>query len=194
MKSKIFNPFVCTIGMMALLLLQGCDIIGDIIKDQPGFGSPAKMVKQVDMAVLVPIHPSSLEYFDYFVTYSDNSGVEYCDTVRKSDNGIRVFCWMRTFSYDTLPVICRCEVTLCPKVSRDSVVSFSYVVPKPCIFSSVQFSSAARSQDKLIDIERLDVLRLDSVRIGAFMSAYGSSFSSTCTVKQDYEGISCNFY
>ena len=57
MKSKIFNPFVYAIGLIALLLLQGC---GKELESLFGFVS-STTVKQVDMAVIVPIHPSLLE-------------------------------------------------------------------------------------------------------------------------------------
>lgn len=59
------------------LLLQGCDKeteptsglgLGDVENNTT--------VKQIDMTVMVPIHPSSLKYFDYCITYTDNTETE----------------------------------------------------------------------------------------------------------------------
>ncbi|MCQ2158953.1 MAG: hypothetical protein MJY43_03915 [Bacteroidales bacterium] len=187
MKTGKFNPFACIAGVIALFLLQGCDKeIGLLL------GSAGSTVKQIDMTVLVPIHPSSLEYFDYCISYSDNTGEEYRDTVRNALPDNDIFYWMETFAYKSNSVVCRCEVELVPKVSRDSVVSFSYTVPKPCIFSRVIYGSHS-TYDPIIrpGTEGLEVLDIEDMRIGTFMSAYGSYFVSTCRVKEEYGSISC---
>lgn len=175
--------------MIALLLFQGCD------KEQEslfGFAS-STAVKQVDMAVIVPIHPSSLEYFDYCISYSDNTGEEYRDTVRNAFPDIDNY-WRKNFAYKSLPVVCRCEVSLIPKVSRDAVVSFSYVIPKPYLFSRVIFNSHSYAPSVSPEIGGLAVMKIDNIRIGTFMSEYGSYFVSTCSVKEEYDGISCSSY
>lgn len=199
------------ISLFVLLPIQGCERKPDI-----GVASTA-VAKQVDMKVVIPVHPSSLKYFDYVVCYSDNSGEEYRDTIREKKGGITVEDWIiqeyevtlarsrasqdcdiyyvKNHAYKALPVVCRCEVTLVPKVSRDSVVSFSYTIPKPYIFSRVIFNSHSYTpQIGNSDIEGVDILKLDSIRIGTFLSAYGSWFCSTCSVKADYDGIACTFY
>ena len=189
MKSKIFNPFVYAIGLIALLLLQGCD---KELESLFGFVS-STTVKQVDMAVIVPIHPSSLEYFDYCISYSDNTGEEYRDTVRNAFPDIDTY-WKKNFAYKSLPVVCRCEVSLIPKVSRDAVVSFSYTAPKPYIFSRVIFNSHSYDSNVRPEIEGLEVVKIENMEVGTFMSAYGSTFISGCSVKEDYDGISCMSY
>ncbi len=176
--------------MITLLLLQGC---GKEVG--PVYGSAGSTVKQVDITVLVPVHPSSLEYFDYCIFYSDNTGKEYRDTVRNGLSGEDVIYWRMTFAYKTLPVVCRCETVLVPKVPSDSVVSFSYVIPKPYIFSHVSFNSHSTSNPgDGQDIVGSEVLKIDDISIGSFMSAYGSFFVSTCRVRDTDDGISCSSY
>ena len=104
-------------------------------------------------------------------------------------------CWRKNFVYKSLPVVCRCEVTLVPKVSRDSVVSFSYIVPKPFIFSHVIFDSDSTYDPiERSDIEGIEVIKFADIRIGSFMSAYGTYFVSTYRVKEEYGGISSSSY
>lgn len=180
-------------------------------------GEIGATVKQVDIDVVVPIHPSSLEYFDYCIVYSDNNGKENRDTIVADYGGIYVedwnlpeytnntvttksslddyICWRKNFVYKSLPVVCRCEVTLVPKVSRDSVVSFSYIVPKPFIFSHVIFDSDSTYDPiERSDIEGIEVIKFADIRIGSFMSAYGTYFVSTYRVKEEYGGISSSSY
>lgn len=193
MNIKAFYPFACAIGMITLLLLQGCD---KETEPQLEFGAVenGEEVKQIDMTVLVPIHPSSLEYFDYYISYSDNTGEEYRDTVRSVLPDNEIF-WIRNFSYKSPYVIFRCETTLVPKVSRDSVVSFSFIIPKPYIFPRVIYKSSSTSGSvNRLDMEALEIQKYDNIRIGSFMSTYGSYFSSTCSVKDSYDGISFMFY
>ena len=175
--------------MIALLLFQGCD---KELESLFGFGSAT--VRQVDMDVIVPIHSSSLKYFDYCITYADNEGTEYRDTVRNASPENEIFCWRKNFSYKSLPVVCKCETILVPKVSKDSEVSFSYVIPKPYLFSRVIFNSHSYAPSVSPEIGGLAVMKIDNIRIGTFMSAYGSYFVSTCSVKEEYDGISCSSY
>lgn len=104
------------------------------------------------MAVIVPIHPSSLEYFDYCISYSDNTGEEYRDTV------------------------------------RNAFPDIAY------IFSRVIFNSHSYDSNVRPEIEGLEIVKFDDIRMGTFMSAYGSTFISGCSVKEDYDGISCMSY
>lgn len=108
-------------------------------------------VKQVEMTVVVPIHPSSLEYFDYVVCYSDNRGTLARDTihyVRFSDddqtNGnLDNCCYTRTLSYNDLPVTSTITVEMIPVKERSSMVSFNFYTPKPCIFPNVHYSTTS---------------------------------------------------
>lgn len=192
MRIRFFNPFVCITGMIALLLLQGCE---KEIEQEIGFGAVenSATVKQIDMTVVVPIHPSSLEFFDYSICYTDNTREEYCETVKDSLPNSEIY-WVKNFAYKSMPVVCRCEITLIPKVPRDSVVSFSYITPKPYIFSHVIYNSHSYSPTQGSDTDGFNVLRLDDIRIDSFLSAYGSWFCSTCRVKAGYDGISSSFY
>ena len=215
MKSKKFEPIVYIVGLMALFLLPGCDKENEQDPEIPPTNGDIP-VKQVDMKVVIPIHPSSLEYFDYMVCYTDNSGEEYCDTIAERKGGLTVEDWIvqeyeaprdksrasqdcdiyyvKNFAYKELPVECRCEVTMVPKVSRDSIVSFSYTIPKPYIFSRVIFDSHSYTpQMGSSEIEGVEILKLDSITIGNFLSVYGDWFCSTCRVEGDYDGVSVSF-
>ena len=216
MKSKKFEPIVYIVGLMALFLLPGCDKENEQDPEIPPTNGDIP-VKQVDMKVVIPIHPSSLEYFDYMVSYTDNSGEEYCDTIAERKGGLTVEDWIvqeyeaprdksrasqdcdiyyvKNFAYKELPVACGCEVTMVPKVSRDSIVSFSYTIPKPYIFSRVIFDSHSYTpQMGSSEIEGVKILKLDSITIGNFLSVYGNWFCSTCRVEGDYDGVSVSFH
>ena len=215
MKSKKFEPIVYIVGLIALFLLPGCDKENEQDPEIPPTNGDMP-VKQVDMKVVIPIHPSSLKYFDYMVSYTDNSGEEYCDTIAERKGGLTVEDWIvqeyeaprdksrasqdcdiyyvKNFSYKALSVACRCEVTMVPKVSRDSIVSFSYTIPKPYIFSRVIYASDSYTQQMgSSEIEGVKILKLDSITIGNFLSVYGNWFCSTCRVKGDYDGVSVSF-
>lgn len=215
MKSKKFEPIVYIVGLMALFLLPGCDKENEQDPEIPPTNGDIP-VKQVDMKVVIPIHPSSLEYFDYMVCYTDNSGEEYCDTIAERKGGLTVEDWIaqeyeaprdksrasqdcdiyyeKKFTYKELPVACKCEVTMVPKVSRDSTVSFSYTIPKPYIFSRVIYASHSYTpQMGNGEIEGVKILKLDSITIGNFLSVYGNWFCSFCSVEGDYDGVSVSF-
>ncbi len=213
MKSREFEPILYIVGMMALFLLQGCDKENE---QEPGILLTNEIpVMQVDMRVVIPVHPSSLKYFDYVVCYTDNTGEEYRDTIQETQGGLTVDDWMdheydfansrdsqdtdilytKNYCYKTLPVMCKCEVNLLPKVSRDSVVSFCYTIPKPYIFSGVIFNSHSYTpQLESTDVGGITTIKLDPISIDTFMSAYGTRFCSSCIVRSDYDGISTLFY
>ena len=54
-------------GVLSLLLLCSCET-------NPALDS-SPSVKQIDITVMIPFEPSSLEYFDNVVRYSDNNGL-----------------------------------------------------------------------------------------------------------------------
>ncbi len=211
MKTIKFKAILWVAGLMACSLFQGCQEepeISDIseISDNAngndngasnGNGnSNSTAVRQVDMTVITPVHPSSLKYFDYNICYTDNNGTEYRDTIQEGilpdAQGPYIY-HKRTFQYRSLPVICRCEVEMVPKVSADLVVSFSYIVPKPYIYPRILFNSTRPSETETNDPEGIKVQRID-MSIGTFLSTYGSRFISTCSVKEDNPGISTTFY
>ena len=185
------------LGLIASFFLQGCDKDNEQEKTPELPPENSISVKQVDMKVVIPIHPSSLDYFDYVVCYSDNTGEEYRDTISQNvstqalDEDIY---YIKNFVYKSIPVVCRCEVNLLPKVSRDSVVSFSYTIPKPYIFSRAIFDSHSYTpQMGNSEIEGVEILKLDSITIGNFLSVYGAWFCSFCRVEGDYDGVSVSF-
>ena len=110
-------------------------LLGSCEEDENlGLESPAK---QVDMTVLVPIHPSSLEFFDYVIHYYDNRGVECRDTIQNPSGGIEVVdwiaangisnnCYVRTFSYDDLFVTCSVNVEMIPKKGLTTMDPFYF--------------------------------------------------------------------
>ncbi len=178
---------------------------------------PVASVKQIDMTVMTPIEPSSLEYFDYVVRYSDNNGLEQMDTVRKEICGIVVEdwengglyeitlaqtnkafdnhnCFVKTFSYTSLPVSSNVTVELLPKCSKESVVSFSFITPKPYIYSNVYSSESSIPKESINrTLDGVNIIQIDSMSIERFLSVYGNTFTSCCQVKNE-NGIDITFY
>lgn len=104
-----------------MFLLQGCDKdpepcieIGGVENGAVENGTTAK---QVDIVEIVPIHSTSLKYFDYVIQYYDNTGKERRDTVREGTS-LSEDCFMRTFSYDSYFVSCSATVVLIPRVNE----------------------------------------------------------------------------
>lgn len=184
------NFFAWSAALIPLLLLHACE------KDSPsvrGAMPPARAVKQVDMTVFIPLHRSSLDYFDYCLRYTDNVGREYRDTIRNSNVAAtsldEVTCHTKTFSYRDLPVACTAMVELMPKVSGDTKATFSFIVPKPYIYPTILWSG---SQSFSPTIEGLhingSVIEIDSISIDEFLSFYGTRFSSHLRLNVDGSG------
>ena len=94
---------------------------------------------QVDIKVVIPVHPSSLNYFDYVISYTDNMGEENRDTIQESKGGITVEGWIvleyestraksrasqdpgiycvKNFSYNTQQMITTNCINACKNVS-----------------------------------------------------------------------------
>ncbi len=177
-----------------------------------------QIAKQVDMTVVVPIHPSSLEYFDYVIHYYDNRGVEQRDTIQESCGGIVVEDWnyvdieitledtgsslksfdnlyVKTFSYDNLFVTCSVTVEMIPKKDIATVVSFSFYTPKPYIIPSVHNSATSiQSETSNHILENVECIMIDSMTIDSFQSEYGRTFSSHCGLYDSYVGYEIFFY
>lgn len=144
-------------------------------------------MKQVDITIVIPVHSSSLDYFDYCLRYTDNVGREYRDTIRNSNVAAtsleEVTCHTKTFSYRDLPVACTAMVELMPKVSGDTKATFSYIVPKPYIYPTITSGSQSFSPT----VEGLDII-IDSISIDEFLSFYGTRFSSYLRLNVDGSG------
>lgn len=168
------------------LLLVSCD--GK--SDEPAVSVvPPDARRMNNMSVIVPIHPSSLEYFDYVIRYTDNRGNEQKDTIQSRNGGAALTnnrCYVKTYTYDVLPVSCSVYVEMVPKKDGDCVASFMFDVPKPYIYFSIATSSDIL--DTIINgiMGRLEYIEIDSITIDSFRNAYGSIYSSYCWVDSDY--------
>lgn len=191
MKVRIFKPFAYIIGLMVVLLPQGCSKEDETGPSLGGAYRGGVPVKQIDVTAYIPIHPSSLEYFDYSVCFTDNTGEEYRYNIRNTTEEST----LRTFHYTSLPVVCRCEVELIPKVPENFVVSFFYFDPKPYLFPEIHFDSHSEPQQvETPYIEDPEVQRIDDMSIAEFLASYGSLSSSTCALSGAYDGINSLFY
>lgn len=162
--------------------------------------------QQVDMTVLVPIHPSSLEYFDYVIHYYDNRGVEYRDTIQNPSGGIEVVdwiaangisnnCYVRTFSYDDLFVTCSVNVEMIPKKGLTIMDPFYFYIPKPYITPSVHDPKTSVIGETASHImEGVECIHIDAMDIESFQSTYGRTFSSHCGLTDSYVDYEIFFY
>ena len=162
--------------------------------------------QQVDMTVLVPIHPSSLEYFDYVIHYYDNRGVECRDTIQNPSGGIEVVdwiaangisnnCYVRTFSYDDLFVTCSVNVEMIPKKGLTTMDPFYFYIPKPYITPSVHDPKTSVIGETASHImEGVECIHIDAMDIESFQSTYGRTFSSHCGLTDSYVGYEIFFY
>lgn len=205
----MYKSFLIIVGVLSTLLLCSCE-------SNPAVDS-SPSVKQIDITVMVPVESTSLEYFDYVVRYSDNNSLIQIDTIRKENGGIVVEdwqdggsyeitlaecrtgldnhnCYVKTYSYTSLPVSTNVTVELTPKYSKDSVVSFSFITPKPYIYPNVYFSEPSIPKGSINrTLHGINVLRIDSMTICKFLSIYGETFTSCCQVKE-CNGVDTTFY
>ncbi len=205
----MYKSNLIIVGVLSMLLFGSCEI-NPMVDSSPS-------VKQIDMTVMVPVESTSLEYFDYVVRYSDDNGLIQVDTIRKENGGIVVEdwengglfevyltkcrtgfdnhnCYVKTYSYTSLPISTSVTVELIPKFSKDSVVSFSFITPKPYIYPNVYFSESSIPKESINrTLDGINVLRIDSMTIGKFLSIYGDTFTSCCQVKE-CNGIDTTFY
>lgn len=162
--------------------------------------------EQVDMTVIVPIHPSSLEYFDYVIHYYDNRGVECRDTIQNPSGGIEVVdwiaangisnnCYVRTFSYDDLFVTCTVNVEMIPKKGLTTMDPFYFYIPKPYITPSVHDPKTSVIGETASHImEGVECIHIDAMDLESFQSTYGRTFSSHCGLTDSYVGYEIFFY
>lgn len=170
-----------------------------------GITMPSK--NQFEMTVVVPIHPSSLEYFDYVVRYSDNRGTLESDTVRSNS----IFfaneshatrggtnnddCYIRTFAYDDLSLVSTVVVEMIPKEDLSTMVSFNFYTPKPYLFPNVYYSTTTVKRETPYRVtDGLVQTRIDNMSIDSFQKVYGTAFISRCGVYHYSDGYEYFFY
>lgn len=210
MKTKIFRLLLA--GVLGFSMLTSCD------KEKEDDLAVPPAPQQVAMTVVVPIHPSSLEYFDYAIHYRDSQGLEYNETIRENTGGIVVEdwnyvehevtlggtkaaldysdCFIKTFNYDELSVSNVVTVEMIPKKERSSLASFLFCDPKPYIFPKVRSSSSASGtrEDFGQIIESIENIRIEDMSIRSFQMTYGESFTSHCGVYSSADGYEIYFY
>lgn len=227
LNTKIIN-FFCMKRFSILWLLAmslffcGCDKddeedYNNALSEEPG-PTLNQVAKQLDMIVVVPIHPSSLQYFDYVIRYYDNRGVEHNDTIQESSGGIVVGDWnyvdieitlddlgaslkseenfyVRTYSYDNLFVSCSVTVEMIPKVDFSTEDLFYFYIPKPYISPNIDNPKSSIVGETVEHILKdVECIKIESMTIDSFQSEYGRTFSSHCGVYNSYVGYEIFFY
>lgn len=183
-------------GIICLLMLGSCE------EDSQNL-----VGKHVDMTLVVPVHPTSLKYFDFCVKYNDNQGAERQDTIQGSYGGITVDDWdyvdieitlaparrvaskstdclVKTYSYDTMPVTCTAVVEMIPKKEVTTVRDFYFYIPKPYIFPSVYNFKEQQAIGEGMEqtMGNMESIKIDSMSVSSFQSLYGTTFMSRCGV------------
>ena len=183
------KKYIGAFAMLGLMMLAACSKDGK--EPAPSFSS----VRQIDITEVVPIHESSLEYFDYVLTYQDNDGQTKVDTIR-GGSSLNYGCYIQTYSYTKCPVSCMATVEMVPIVPETEVVSFTFIVPKPYLTSNIYYSSSGAADGRGSALpEGYKEIKIDSMEIGKFLSTYGTTFISTCRVLgEDGEGIQITSY
>lgn len=92
MKNKFFLLIASVICILMIGSCENDDLPYDPIptEDQDDITVVVPTGAHVDMTIVVPIHPSTLKYFDYVVHYQDSQGLEHNDTIRENTGGIVV--------------------------------------------------------------------------------------------------------
>ena len=144
--------------------------------------------RQVDITEIIPIHSTSLKYFDYAVQYTDNTGREHRDTVREGAS-LSGDCFMRTFSYDRYFVACTAIVDLVPRVPVHELASFTFIKPKTYLLPI-----GPKDVDISSHPEWFENIPVESMQIEEFLSTYGRVFSSSCSIFETYDGPEIDTY
>lgn len=179
-----------------LLLLTALTTLISCSEDPIVSDLTAPVVKQIDVTVMIPVHSSSLEYFDYVIRYTDNQGQVCNDTICARSYGIVVEDWqdggsyeitlgsdattyVRTFSYTTSPVSCMAEVTLIPKT--DGMITCYMYSPKPYLYTNTYYSDLCEP----ISTDEFEISGAFYVNMypDEFESAYGFHYITTAQVK-----------
>ena len=171
--------FLRVLALFGLLMLAACR-----------GGLEPNAVKMIDITEIVPIHVSTLDYFDYVITYQDNTGQEDVDVIRYSPMMSSTFMFHKTFSYKDPYVTCSATVELVPKVPESEVATFTFISPKPYLSARVIKSLDGVPDDSDAALpDGYGEVRIDSMEIGEFLQTYGQTFSSQCRVTEDSDGI-----
>lgn len=177
------------LAAVCLLTIASCSKGG---RDQALQGSS---IRQIDVTEVVPVHNSSLDYFDFVFKYMDNLGREEEVTVRDGSS-LSNGCYVKTYSYKGCPVACTAIVELVPKVPRTDVVSFTFIKPKPYMLPRVIFSSNGGTPG--IDGTRpegYEDILIESMSVDEFLSTYGTTFfTNTMIVDSGDGGVECFSY
>lgn len=167
---------------VCLLTIASCSKGGQ----EPALQSPS--IRQVEITEVVPIHSSSLEYFDFAFKYSDNRGREEKYTIR-DDSSLINGCYVKTYSYSGLPVAGSAMVELVPKVPRTDVVSFTFIKPKPYAIPRVIFSSSGGTPDiEGTRPEGYEDIPIESMSVDEFLSTYGTTFFTHTMILDSADG------
>ena len=194
-------------GVICLLMLGSCE------EDSQNL-----VGKHVDMTLVVPVHPTSLKYFDFCVKYNDNQGGVHSDTIQESNGGITVDdwdyvdieitlaparrvaskntdCFVKTYSYDTVPVTCTAVVEMIPKKDVTTVRDFYFYIPKPYIFPSVYNFKEQQAIGEGMEqtMGNMESIKIDSMSVSSFQSLYGTTFMSRCGVYEAGDGYESYF-
>lgn len=184
-----------------------CLLLGSCDDDDDDSKVVTKLfARHADMTVVVPIHPSSLEFFDYVINYRDNQGLVQNDTIQNVGGGIVVEdwatkdaltsdCYIRTFCYNDIPIACYTTVTMIPKGDDGMVGPFSFYIPKPYIFPSIHGSVAPdHGETPNLIPEGVECIQIDSMPLSKFQSTYGTTYVSRCSINDSEDGYEVSFY
>lgn len=177
-------------SLACILLTWNCSVSPDI-DQQP-------VTQQVDLTILVPIHSSSLEYFDYIICYMDNMGNKQTDTVqnaRPALAGNSDDFYVRTFSYNDIQISCCTIVEMVPKEGCTTVGPFIFYIPKPYIYANIYTSEIpVPSNPSYDEIYGAGSIMIDQMSVSKFQSTYGTTFQSQCRVYEGSDGIEVKVY
>lgn len=178
-------PLILMAALMMVAISCDKDDNNDLAVD---YGQTSQ---KLEMTVVVPIHVSSLDYFDYVIRYVDNSGLENKDTIANKGidlngegygRGYSDGCYIKTFTYDNFPVNCMAYVEMIPRKPGSTMAGFMFYNPKPYIFPNIYHGSVSfECESPNYIMERVEMIRIDDT-ISTFQVAYGKMFTSGCRV------------
>lgn len=174
---KSMKKYLRAIALSGLLLMASCT---------DNWNDP-NSVKGIDITESIPIHGSTLKYFEYVVTYQDNNDFKDVDIIRDAASPARD-CFVKTYRYNEYPVSCMATVELVPKVPETDVVSFTFIIPKPYLYVNIHSSSNDVTYDGDAQLpENYEEFHIQSMEIGEFLSTYGNTFISCCSVRDNLD-------
>ncbi len=131
----------------------------------------------------------------------DGTSVEECDYENNASlcatnaSSVTDNCYIKTFSYDNSYVTCTVTVEMIPKKDITTQMAFFFYIPKPYIFPSVHTPATSLIGETSEHImETIECIRIDSMTVSSFESAYGRTFTSHCGIYDSYDGYEIFFY